>query len=80
MRKRSLAREVAAEIDDDRRLLADLGRRATCYWSRAKAVERAQAYHRRRIAGFAERGSITAAQREHLLALVEGMGTPKAET
>lgn len=64
--------ELKAEIDDDRRMLADyMNRRTGSEWSYTKAVERTQAFYRQRIRSFADSGTISAKQRDQLLLMVD---------
>lgn len=71
----SWLKEFKAEIEDDRRMLADVKhRRAGSQWSHTKALERTQAFYRQRISSFAECGTITVKQKDQLLAMVDGMG------
>lgn len=72
--------EFKAEIEDDRRMLADAKhRRAGGVWSHAKALERTQAFYRQRITAFAECGTITEKERDQLLRVIEGLGSCPSE-
>ncbi len=67
--------EFRNELDTDHKeLLACRTQRAGTNWSFDKAVERTRAYYRDRISSFARVGSITAEQRDELLALVDLLG------
>ncbi|MGE5547903.1 MAG: hypothetical protein ACM33T_13450 [Solirubrobacterales bacterium] len=67
--------EFLAEIEDDRRQLADARRqRAGGPWSYERAVERTKHFYRERITAFAVCGSVTERERDELLARVEAIG------
>ncbi|MBI5164990.1 MAG: hypothetical protein HY985_13945 [Magnetospirillum sp.] len=67
--------EFRDEIADDARALAEArAQRHGSAWSFATALARTQTFYRERIAGYCVCGSITAAERDALLTLVEAMG------
>ncbi|MBI2236797.1 MAG: hypothetical protein HYU60_07610 [Magnetospirillum sp.] len=66
--------EFRAEIDDDRRCLLEARQqRAGTSWSFAVAAERTRRYYIERITGFFVCGSVTEAERDELLRLVDGL-------
>ncbi|MEG3619187.1 hypothetical protein V5T82_12035 [Magnetovibrio sp. PR-2] len=73
--------EFRAEvISDHRQLLACREERADkSNWSFGHAVKRTQEFYQDRLNGYQGVGSITAEQRDGLLALVDSLGTPEFE-
>lgn len=67
--------EFANEIACDALALRDArAQRAGSVWSFEGALARTQDFYRQRIVGFCVCGSVTAPERDRLLALVEDMG------
>lgn len=67
--------EFSAEIHADARALADCRtQRAGTSWSYDTALARTRAFYVERISGFATCGSVSEAEKQELLRLVEGMG------
>ncbi len=68
--------EFAEEIAHDSRELAEAReRRAGTAWSFEVAVARTQLFYRERITGFCICGSVTPEERDHLLNLVDKIGS-----
>ena len=67
--------EFAEEIADDDRALKDArSQRANNSWSYDVAVERTRQFYRDRITGYCNCGSVTIAEQDRLLQMVEALG------